>query len=625
MIQRGRRRVASDPETQLEAIRELVAWARDGFGPELTPGPRHGMPLLRPAAQAVATGRLGRLEHFLFLAALTQRRDVSLATQLEEDLCNAAVEVELSPGGPGMPYHAVRSRLRAEAQTALLDRCVAARVEARRGWAQEMQRQQQQVDRKRLRADFEAEVAEIISLAQMHLGVDLTPPVLGLRDLHLAVAWTRRVDVECAARLAPSIGEGLARFGADRDFWRNVSARAAERAAARMYEQLHPGTVHDVAADASTEDWRTHDLLAGGRPIDVKNVRYWRRRGHPIEESRVARFNQTPAGAQVAIAGMRSPAVDPRVLFGVGGDERGRDAQYLGQTDASALGALRAEFGSEWLSLEFSRRPRRGESEPPPAPEEEKDLYLPHWVFDLPRGVYTGRDRALARITPDLFADRWFWGDAHKHPLAFALMAGLDVTRTPPLARLEGWKRNLFRTLLDRRTRLARAPGAGLSLPVLYRSVLQHFLQTTSRRVPVDFSPFGYREILFFDGSGLSEFWPAGVFDPARTLGGLITALQHLWRRSTTLAGLRLFRLSGRGILEGRADPGDAWRTLVAYCGNCRFEPLVLGSHAPCANCHKLICKECGFCSSPPLKGERCRHPQRTCCGAAPRYVRSGR
>jgi hypothetical protein len=616
-----RRRTLDDVEIERARILDLVRWGRAGFDASFTPGRNYGLYLRGTAELDLARGRLSSLDYLLFLLALCRRTDPSLVSYVLSAILGAAVRAacdETLPAADGQLLDGVLAQAEAIPELAGLRKYVLSMravreeqaVQRERERDRERARQARMAERTRLRAA----VAQIMALAQTPFAVAQPPGALDLRDGWIALAWTLGISVADAARRAPDRGTLLKRFAGDRDFRRNLSARAAERAAARIYAQV-AADVRDVAGDETGAEWTTHDLLADGRPVDVKNVRSRRhRRTHLVEEARVTRFKRTAAGVPVAIAGTRSALLPPEALLDPRDEDLSRDVEYLGEISESRFEALVEEFGRGPLEMDFSR---------PVPPDEPAEYYLPHWMFDYPAAFYAGRDEAASRVQPWLFQDRWFWGDDGKHPLAFALMAGLDM-RSLPGVDAAPWQARLFATLLDRRARLGN--GNGMSLPVLYLSLLEHFLPLAGAPAPPrDFSPDGYRRLLFFDAAAERRRWPAGVYDPHGTVDALIGHLQVLWGRRAELGGLRRFRLNGREVLQGRAHADEGWTTLVAYCGDCRFKPLVLGSHAPCPHCRRLVCRQCNFCSAPPRDGSLSPEPrpERSCRGGPRLHARS--
>lgn len=110
-----------------------------------------------------------------------------------------------------------------------------------------------------------------------------------------------------------------------------------------------------------------------------------------------------------------------------------------------------------------------------------------------------------------------------------------------------------------------------------------------------DFNPDKYRRFLCYKGT----YKPLGIYDPLGTIDALIKALSTLWTAENGLIHkFRMFKLRSFNILWGKSNPNEnRWTTLIAYCGECGKNPLVLGESKICEH-RSLICPEpdCGFC-----------------------------
>ena len=213
--------------------------------------------------------------------------------------------------------------------------------------------------------------------------------------------------------------------------------------------------------------------------------------------------------------------------------------------------------------------------------------FLPPWVFEYPDYVYTKRDKALTDFKDFCETAKSrslpFWQDLV--PVAIASrteLAGMFDHKT-----VNCWEQTFLNQLCN------RIEKCGLSLPCVFLTVLDHFLGLVATFKSVsDFNPGRYRNFLFFDNSNK----PLGIYDPLDTIDALIQALSTLW---TAEAGLirtfRNFKLKSFNLLWGRGDETSRWTTLLAYCGDCGKNPLVLGESDLC-NLRRLKCPECGYC-----------------------------
>ena len=137
-----------------------------------------------------------------------------------------------------------------------------------------------------------------------------------------------------------------------------------------------------------------------------------------------------------------------------------------------------------------------------------------------------------------------------------------------------------------------------------------------------EYSPKGYKELLFFGSYGSSELEnlatkPVGLFDPLHTISVLIDTLSALWtnRRVANLESLTEFELKAAGLLRAR-DKDKKLITVLAYCGGfiekkgfCGHFPLIRGLHETCEACGMLKCDLCNHCSDQCKKQSIDREP----------------
>ena len=335
----------------------------------------------------------------------------------------------------------------------------------------------------------------------------------------------------------------------------------------------------------NNSNWRNYDLDVDGLPIDVKNSRESQHSKDRYTEHCIPKFKYSRANQEVTIAGVFSPYLwalellptEPRVDAKI---------QFLGETTRAKQEALKKEF-SRLIHFE--------------SPNPTINYLLPPWVFDYPEYVYTERNKALKELegfsNPALLKD-----ESNLIPVAIA--AGIDLTKILDKEALDHWEWCFLDQL---RNRIERR---GLSLPFLFLSILEHFLDmamAASPKIVSDFKPEKYREFLFCKEPDK----PLGIYDPLKTIDALINVLSILWTAEDGLIRkFRVFKLISFNILQGKSNPNDSsWTTLIAYCGGwlnkarCGKNPLVLGEGESelCERCSKLICPDCGFCC------EKCR------------------
>ncbi len=369
---------------------------------------------------------------------------------------------------------------------------------------------------------------------------------------------------------------------------RLLSARFAEKTAMYFYQnQDKTKTVEDISItqidENNNSDWRDYDLKVDGYPIDVKNSRRSQKSKDRYTEHCIPQFKSSREGQNVIISGVFSPYIRAPELLEPTEHHKYAKILFLGETTLEKQQILKKEFGS---LVHFKN------------PNPTIDYLLPPWVFDYPEYVYTERDNALKELKD--FSDLALLKDKPDLiPVAIAAGIGLKKILDKEADR---WKWCFLNQLCN------RIKEYGLSLPFLFLTILEHFLDMAACSKTVsDFKPENYRKFLFYKGSNN----PLGLYDPLETIDALIEALGTLWTAENELIRrFRVFQLMSFNILRGKSDPNEnSWTTLIAYCGGwlnkarCGKNPLVLGEGESelCERCSKLICPDCGFCC------EKCR------------------
>ena len=213
-------------------------------------------------------------------------------------------------------------------------------------------------------------------------------------------------------------------------------------------------------------------------------------------------------------------------------------------------------------------------------------------MFEYPNYVYTERNKALndfkdfskiAKSTNTPFG---------KGLIPVAIASGADLAMVLNQNALDSRERTFLDQLCD------RIEKCGLSLPIVFLTVLAHFLDiAASSKSDSNFQPNKYRKFLFCEDTDR----PLGIYDPLKTIDALIKALDTLWTAENGLIQkFRTFKLRSFNILQGKSDQTDSlWTTLIAYCGGrfprCGKNPLILGESKLCKH-QRLICPACGYC-----------------------------
>ncbi len=372
---------------------------------------------------------------------------------------------------------------------------------------------------------------------------------------------------------------------------RLLSARFAEKTAMYFYQnQDKTKTVEDISItqidENNNSDWRDYDLKVDGYPIDVKNSRRSQKSKDRYTEHCVPQFKCSRENKNVKISGVFSPYIRTPELLEPTEHHENAEILFLGETDIEEQQKLKQEF-KDLVGFERPNNPSK--------------YFLPPWVFDYPEYVYKVRDNALKELKG--FSDLALLKD-ELNLIPVAIAAGIDLTKILDKEALDHWEWCFLDQL---RNRIERR---GLSLPFLFLSILEHFLDmamAASPKIVSDFKPEKYREFLFCKEPDK----PLGIYDPLKTIDALINVLSILWTAEDGLIRkFRVFKLISFNILQGKSNPNDSsWTTLIAYCGGwlnkarCGKNSLVLGEGESelCERCSKLICPDCGFCC------EKCR------------------
>jgi len=410
-------------------------------------------------------------------------------------------------------------------------------------------------------------------------------PVLNNKDLELAIEW-------CNGRVPQTADTEMlcADYGEHWMLGRSLSARSAEKVAAEFYLQSGLKVV-DVSIQQITSrhslSWQSHDLNVGGRPVDVKNSRRSQHSAENYTEHCVANFKVSRNQAEVAICGVFSPYLQASKFLNPSKMSSSNPIIILGETTFADQQVLKEEFEEKGL-LEIDLHRVNGGAK----------SFIPPWMFEYPVWAYAEHDAILEQLRQVRVPHATICRIAKYNPIPASISADIELKEIWDKDSLVPWEWQFINTLTSRVRKL------GLSRPVLFLTILKHFLQMTSASTGVrEYGPNGYRRFIF--QSDRTDV-PLGIYDPLKTIDGLIGCLDKLWSAERKLIkGFKIFKLQNLNILLGKSSANDNWKTLIAYCGGrhpnnnaaCGKNPLILGESKHCSVCGKLICPECDFCS----------------------------
>lgn len=360
-----------------------------------------------------------------------------------------------------------------------------------------------------------------------------------------------------------------------KDRYRMFSARNAEKAVAAYFRNAGY-SVSDVSISQLDTphggEWETFDIRVGALAVDVKNARRSPRNEKSYVSHCVPRFKEekrpihSKCGTHsVRIAGVLSPYLGEQTLR-----RAGEPLLFLGLTEAPRLDRLDLMLVEGPLRLALQQSPN------------SYKILLPPWIFDYPKREYTERDAALKLIRDGE------WRETKSEvnvSAAVAAAAGIEFISSSPL------RDDHMRFVL---TLSARIHEYGLSLPVIYLTVLERFLQSLLSREVFDFTYEDYVSLIF---PSSKRTRPLFIFDPLETVHNLLISLSNLWkRRNSELRQMKSFQLCGLNILRGKTDDdADHWKTIMAYCGGVNKKAREAKRYAPCGNT-PLILGECDLC-----------------------------
>lgn len=388
-------------------------------------------------------------------------------------------------------------------------------------------------------------------------------------DLALIDIWLREQEIEHS----------------EPERMRLLSARQAERAVASIAKkwglQVTDVSIQQVT-DPSCNDWRDYDLRIGDECIDVKNARRSARNRNSYVSHCVPRFKESRRGDHVKIAGVLSDWLTLDELR-----RGGRELQLLGFTSMGRIEQVAHLLQRDSLDFFLDI----GEKGP---------KFLPPWVFEYPDQRYSQRSAGLAELRR-LVSAEGLPASLRQTVVVPAFLAG-QFDEIPSGVLKDEWQEVLVHLLHE------RIQQVGLSLPMLFLTLVEHFIAMLRTEDAENYQPHAYRDlVLLKEEDQWMKSRPLFIHDPTRTIDTLIESLMTLWHsRHDGLVGFRSFRLTNLNVLEGRPSARSPWRTVLAYCGGsietarssrpCGTTPLVFGSCKSC-ECGKLICPSCGFCS----------------------------
>lgn len=376
-----------------------------------------------------------------------------------------------------------------------------------------------------------------------------------------------------------------------------IHARLAEKTAISIYSALSKEPVEDVSIlqlGGQDTRWKDFDIRAD-KPIDVKNTTIYR---NNTRQNFVRKFKRAN-GDDVVIAGIATRQDRVRVI-----------QTYLGEVSQDDLRMTEAAIQRAFSNVE-------------PVQIRLDDRHLPAWAFEYPFGQLNYTELLDAY---KLLADK------PKSILAAAIAAG-KVRDIPTYEKLPPSQRrivDLFSEVVNNssysKKTIVLFAVAGVVSETLTGGDPQGFVnffrqllemeelgQTEPPRVPSIDLIFGKSRAVQSDKTGVGarrcppfrESNIGGLADPLDSVPKMLSLLSQA-AVGVASSGLDFvaFHAPNPHILLGCPKDGPVI-TVYAYCGgrskigiSCDTFPMVIGRNDTCRSCGKLICHECGFCST---------------------------
>lgn len=379
-------------------------------------------------------------------------------------------------------------------------------------------------------------------------------------------------------------------------------ARLAEKLVVNYYRRVLGIEAHDVSAtqiSGTSELWKMCDVQADIL-IDVKNASHHRTNVRHAFVSKFKRVN----GEDVAIAG-----VDSHLSYSA-----------RGHTFNPASG-IRAWVNQTFMGVVFLPTITKVQDAINGLPDRLQKVQvafypnaLPPWAFELPGA---GIDHDHLFTLASVFA----W---KPETILCTAVASGRLRDAEPYRRLNGSQKrivNLFADVVERggyskatialfaisefvnRCLAQEDPSAFIRY---FRKILSiEDFTNRAQKANANLVPYFRRQKLKYEVSiDCEESCCGGLQDPTDSIRKLLELLEKcgdaIKARGITFTH---FDAPHPYILLGKTTEGLAL-TLYAYCGGklssgawCNRFPLVVGEHAICDGCGKLICDECDFCS----------------------------
>ena len=254
----------------------------------------------------------------------------------------------------------------------------------------------------------------------------------------------------------------------------------------------------------------------------------------------------------------------------------------------------------------------------------EEGNQLPIYLFDYGQDFYRDKVSLISEIATLQDSEIPDWEDAKlisKYYKTNLIAVFLMGKRRPPddwIMNMSEWQKRFVEIInsIPENIRL-------VSLPFLFFAILIHFIECINNEdIAKDYHPKRLSHSFLRVGK-----YTIGILDPFSVIESFINMiLVPLWEKRSQIQRFKQFRLIGPQLLQAAHSSSretSQWITLVAWCENCGYFPLVFGVNPTCTACGRLICanrlrqreetcytcsKNCGFNRLSPEKREPSPH-----------------
>jgi hypothetical protein len=327
-------------------------------------------------------------------------------------------------------------------------------------------------------------------------------------------------------------------------------------------------------------DWRTHDLLVDGVPVDVKSARQAIRNARAYTSFVVKGAKREAKGTPVWLAAVLTPYYTEEQIA----HSDSLHGVFLGFCKPEGLFTLQDRLPALNCALEWAH----------PASDPS---YLAPWMFSLEHMADTDSRISAARHILTM-------ARPHRKPLRALHLNWEALGGACKYICGDPNGVDLPSSLRDVLTAAAECDVPRLT--ALAFGVLDHLCRSLRDDTRERWDSATLRRALYAMTNETATQWPLLCYDPLETIDNLLSIGDTLHAHGIG-QGFRYFSMPQSGVITARRERTDPYATtLYAYCGGwvetptprpCTYTPLIAYTHDNCDRCGKLICPDCFLCS----------------------------